>query len=95
MLDVDLLSGYSTAKFSFAIKVFILTIMSSRFKMITIHCDQLHAGESFDYAWTVQLKNGAGDLSYIHLLDRFVWLPRIYTHNKQYIITPSETDVAA
>ena len=39
-------------------------------KIMTLDCDQLHAGESFDYAWTIQLKNGAGDLSYIHLLDR-------------------------
>ena len=75
VLDVDLLSGYSSAKFSFAIKVFISITFDKHGHSDQDLWSQLHAGESFDYAWTVQLKNGAGDLSYLHLLDRFSWLP--------------------
>ena len=77
VLHVDLLSGYSSAKFSFAIKVFISITFDNHGHSDQDLWSQLHAGESFDYAWTLQLKNGAGDLSYIHLLDR---LP-VFTNN--------------
>ena len=79
MLDVDLLRGFSTAQLSYAIKVISLEfyflpgfpIYFMSFDIII--CIQLHAGETFDYAWTLQLKNQAGELNYIWLFDWSVY----------------------